>query len=107
MYINKTASQRDLILSAQANNLFTEGRYFQAAQSYAQCSATFEEVTLKFLDVGERDSLRSYLISRLERTKKTVRVILDIRSLSKCCFLRSGSHPTDDIGYLAGRVLSQ
>lgn len=29
---------------------------------------------LKFLDIGERDALRSYLISRLERTKKTVRL---------------------------------
>ena len=27
---------------------------------------------VKFLDVGERDALRSYLISRLERTKRTV-----------------------------------
>ncbi|KAJ7275181.1 Pep3/Vps18/deep orange family-domain-containing protein [Mycena haematopus] len=66
----KTASQRDHVLSAQANAYFEEGRYFQAAQCYAQCSVTFEEVALKFLDVGERDSLRSYLISRLERTRK-------------------------------------
>jgi hypothetical protein len=58
------------VLSAQANAFFTEGRYFQAAQCYAQCSVTFEEVALKFLDVGERDSLRSYLMSRLERTRK-------------------------------------
>ncbi len=27
---------------------------FKAAQSYAHCSATFEEVALKFLDAGER-----------------------------------------------------
>lgn len=32
---------------------------------------SFEEVVLKFLDVNERDALRSYLISRLERTKKS------------------------------------
>lgn len=60
-------------MTAQAHAFFAEGRYFQAAQSYAQCSATFEEVTLRFLDIGERDALRSYLISRLERTKRTVR----------------------------------
>ncbi|KAJ7706319.1 Pep3/Vps18/deep orange family-domain-containing protein [Mycena rosella] len=66
----KTAGQRDHVLSAQANAFFAEKRYFQAAQCYAQCSVTFEEVALKFLDVGERDSLRSYLISRLERTRK-------------------------------------
>ncbi|CAK5280478.1 unnamed protein product [Mycena citricolor] len=66
----KTASQRDHVLSAQANAFFDEGRYFQAAQCFAQCSVTFEEVALKFLDAGERDALRSYLISRLERTRK-------------------------------------
>jgi len=60
------------VLFAQANEFFNSGQYFQAAQSYAHCSATFEEVALKFLDIAERDSLRSYLISRLERTKKTV-----------------------------------
>ncbi|KAF8167767.1 DigA protein [Crassisporium funariophilum] len=68
---SKTARQRDQILLAQANTLFSAGQYFPAAQCYAHCSATFEEVALKFLDVGERDSLRSYLISRLERTRKT------------------------------------
>ncbi|KAF9475624.1 DigA protein [Pholiota conissans] len=67
----KTARQRDQILNARANSFFNSGQYFQAAQSYAHCSATFEEVALKFLDAGERDSLRSYLISRLERTRKT------------------------------------
>lgn len=60
------------MLASQANALFDEARYFNAAQCYAQTSITFEEVTLKFLDVGERDALRSYLISRLERTRKTV-----------------------------------
>ncbi|KAJ3721541.1 Pep3/Vps18/deep orange family-domain-containing protein [Lentinula raphanica] len=67
----KTASRRNKVLAAQADHFFTEGRFFQAAQCYAQCSVSFEEVVLKFLDVNERDALRSYLISRLERTKKT------------------------------------
>jgi vacuolar protein sorting-associated protein 18 len=70
--IRQTARQRDQILLSQANHFFNAGQYFQAAQCYAHCSATFEEVALKFLDVDERDSLRSYLISRLERTRKTV-----------------------------------
>ncbi|KAK7023232.1 Pep3/Vps18/deep orange family-domain-containing protein [Favolaschia claudopus] len=100
----KTASQRDHVLSAQANAYFDEGRYFQAAQCYAQCSVTFEEVALKFLDVGERDSLRSYLISRLERTRKsdvTQRMIEFY--LSKCNELddvvasESVSHDVDNL----------
>lgn len=40
---------------------------------YAQCSASFEEVTLNFIDIGERDALRYYLVARLERTRKIVR----------------------------------
>ncbi|KIY70145.1 hypothetical protein CYLTODRAFT_488298 [Cylindrobasidium torrendii FP15055 ss-10] len=66
----RTAAQRNHVLSAQANAFFDEGRYFQAAQAFSQCSVSFEEVALKFLDAGERDALRSYLISRLERTRK-------------------------------------
>ncbi|PFH54792.1 hypothetical protein AMATHDRAFT_72557 [Amanita thiersii Skay4041] len=67
----KTARQRDFVLRSQGDVLFGQARYFNAAQCYAQCSATFEEVALKFLDVSERDALRAYLTSRLERTKKT------------------------------------
>ncbi|KAH8835865.1 Pep3/Vps18/deep orange family-domain-containing protein [Flagelloscypha sp. PMI_526] len=67
----KTASQRDHILSAQGDAYFKQGRFFQAAQCYAQCSISFEAVALKFIDAGERDPLRAYLISRLERTRKT------------------------------------
>ncbi|EEB99353.1 hypothetical protein MPER_00982, partial [Moniliophthora perniciosa FA553] len=69
--LGQTASQRNHVLSAQAQNLFDEGKYFPAAQAFSQTSVSFEEVVLKFMDVGERDALRSYLISRLERTKKT------------------------------------
>ncbi|PCH33839.1 hypothetical protein WOLCODRAFT_130019 [Wolfiporia cocos MD-104 SS10] len=67
----KTATQRDHVMCAQARAFFDEGRYFPAAQCYSQCSVSFEEVALKFLDAGERDALRSYITSRLERTRKT------------------------------------
>ncbi|KAJ7076574.1 Pep3/Vps18/deep orange family-domain-containing protein [Mycena belliarum] len=59
----KTAGQRDHVLSAQANAFFAEGRYFQAAQCYAQCSVTFEEVALKFLDdISQRMMLATWLV---------------------------------------------
>lgn len=70
-----TASQRDIVISAQAQAYFEQGRYFQAAHCYSQSSVSFEDVALKFLDVGERDALRSYLVSRLERTQKSVSLI--------------------------------
>ncbi|KIL71799.1 hypothetical protein M378DRAFT_155409 [Amanita muscaria Koide BX008] len=67
----KTASQRDEVLASQADALFDQSRFLNAAHCYARSSTTFEEVALKFLDVGERDALRSYLILKLERTRKT------------------------------------
>ena len=67
----KTAAQRDAITTAQAHAYFAEGRYFPAAEAYARSSVTFEEVTLKFIDAGERDALRTYLVARLERTRRT------------------------------------
>lgn len=66
----KTAAQRDAVTTAQAHAYFAEGRYFPAAEAYAKCSVTFEEVTLKFIDAGERDALRTYLVARLERTRR-------------------------------------
>lgn len=68
----RTAAQRDIVISSQAQAYFDQERYFQAAHCYSQSSVSFEDVALKFLDVGERDSLRSYLVSRLERTQKGV-----------------------------------
>ncbi|KAH8120213.1 DigA protein [Phellopilus nigrolimitatus] len=57
----KTASQRDQVLIAQADRFFKDGQYIHSAQSYAQCSASFEE----------REALRYYLVARLERTRKS------------------------------------
>ncbi|KIJ45146.1 hypothetical protein M422DRAFT_251339 [Sphaerobolus stellatus SS14] len=67
----KTPIQRDHVLAKQADQHFDAGRYIQAAQCYAQSSKSFEEVVLRFIDANERDALRYYLISRLERTRKT------------------------------------
>jgi len=103
--MSQTASQRDHVLSAQASAFFDDGRFFQAAQCYAQCSVTFEEVTLKFLDAGERDALRVYLISRLERTRKAVRFIVQPASPKFQTLL--GCYPAYDVGHLASGVLSQ
>jgi hypothetical protein len=68
----QTAEQRDLIFSSHAHALLKAKRYFPAAQTFARCSVPFEDVVLKFLDVNERDALRSYLMLRLEQTRKSV-----------------------------------
>ena len=62
---------RDLINAAQADAFFSKGQYIQAAQKYALTTRSFEEVTLRFVDAGERDALRYYLVARLLRTRKT------------------------------------
>ncbi|KAA1109993.1 hypothetical protein PGT21_005921 [Puccinia graminis f. sp. tritici] len=64
------AIDRDKILVSQADHYLETGKYISAAQIYAQCSKPFEEVVLGFIDRGERDALRYYLISRLERLKR-------------------------------------
>lgn len=68
----QTPRQRDVINAAQADAFFAAGRYIQSAQSYALSSKSFEEVVLRFVDKNERDALRYYLISKLERVRKTV-----------------------------------
>lgn len=64
--------QKDVIVSRQADTLFDQQRYIQAAQCYAKSSKSFEFVTLRFLDVDERDALRVYLADRLDNLDKAV-----------------------------------
>jgi len=102
-----TAAQRDIVISAQAQAYFDQGRHFQAAHCYSQSSVSFEDVALKFLDIGERDSLRSYLVSRLERTQKGVRLTwVWFRTFIHESY-GTGSHTADDAGDVARRVLPQ
>ena len=64
----KTGLQRQVVLAAQGDRYFKDGRAIQAAQCYAQTlTRTFEEIVLKFVDANERDALRYYLVARLER----------------------------------------
>lgn len=68
----KTETQRDAVLSAQGDRFFTEGRYIQAAQCFAQSfTRTFEEVVLRLLNVDAQDALRYFLVTRLERLRRT------------------------------------
>ncbi|KAF8585496.1 hypothetical protein K439DRAFT_1343307 [Ramaria rubella] len=60
--------QRDHILASQADAHFDARCHIQSAQCYAQPSQSFEEATLQFVNVKEREALPCYLISQLERT---------------------------------------
>ncbi|WRT65614.1 uncharacterized protein IL334_002559 [Kwoniella shivajii] len=69
----RTLPQKDIVLSRQGDSLFEQGRFIQAAQCYAKSSRSFEYVTLRFMDVDERDALRMYLADRLDLLNKKER----------------------------------
>jgi hypothetical protein len=56
----------------QAEAAFEAGDYSRAASFYAKTTqvATFEEVALKFVSVGESDALRTYLLRKLDYMSK-------------------------------------
>ncbi|XP_023332203.1 vacuolar protein sorting-associated protein 18 homolog [Eurytemora carolleeae] len=60
------ASALDLILTKQAEKLFDEKRYVESAMHYAKTKSSFEEVTLKFMGVEEKNALTNYLKRKLE-----------------------------------------
>jgi hypothetical protein len=63
----KEPSQRTQIYTAQAQEDFRQRRYMQSAEYFAKSTIPFEEVALKFTQKKERDALRFFLASRLER----------------------------------------
>ena len=65
-----TPAQRDTVHARQGDALFDEGKYMLAARSYAESTKSFEQVSLRFVDVDERDALRAYLLSRLDKLDK-------------------------------------
>ncbi|PWZ03605.1 hypothetical protein BCV70DRAFT_170440 [Testicularia cyperi] len=68
----KPGIQRGTVLSHQGDRYFSEAKYIQAAQCYAQTfMRAFEEIVLRFVEVGQRDALRYYLVMRLERLDKS------------------------------------
>lgn len=57
--------QRDRVWSTQADHYFGQKQYELAAQYYGKTQKPFEEVTLRFIHMGEHDALRSYLKEKL------------------------------------------
>jgi vacuolar protein sorting-associated protein 18 len=61
----REAWQRDRVWSTQADHYFAQKQYELAAQYYGKTQKPFEEVTLRFIHMGEHDALRSYLKEKL------------------------------------------
>jgi tetratricopeptide (TPR) repeat protein len=61
----REAWQRDRVYTAQADYYFQKKQFERAAQHYGKTSKSFEEVTLKFIHIGEHDALRAFLKEKL------------------------------------------
>lgn len=59
-------AQSDKVITAEAENLFTEGDFVKAADLFAKTQRSFEEVALRFLQSGEITALKSFLLRKLK-----------------------------------------
>lgn len=51
----------------------SKGQTLEAATIWGRSSKSFEEVSLTFLELGDSDALRRYLLTKLGTLKRTVR----------------------------------
>ncbi|PGH23404.1 hypothetical protein AJ80_02514 [Polytolypa hystricis UAMH7299] len=64
-------AQKDAVATASGDYLAKQGKYLEAAGVWGKSSKTFEEVCLTFIDKGEQDALRRYLLTQLSTYKKS------------------------------------
>ncbi|KAG9452776.1 hypothetical protein H6P81_005680 [Aristolochia fimbriata] len=64
--------QRDEVYVVQADTAFSSKDYVRAASFYAKVNyiLSFEEITLKFISIGEQEALRTFLLRRLDNLTK-------------------------------------
>lgn len=67
----QSAAQRDAIATASGDYLANRGKYQEASAVWGKSSKSFEEVCLTFIDAGEHDALRKYLLTKLGSYKKS------------------------------------
>jgi hypothetical protein len=67
----KTSVQKDAVATASGDHLVGKGQYLEAAAVYGRSTKPFEQVALTFIDKGEQDALRKYLLTKLSTLKKS------------------------------------
>jgi tetratricopeptide (TPR) repeat protein len=67
----KTSSQKDAVATASGDYLVAKGQYMEAAAVYGRSTKPFEQVALTFIDSGEQDALRKYLLTKLSTLKRS------------------------------------
>lgn len=65
-----SASERDAVASAQGEMLLDQGKYLEAAEALGKSSSRFEDNCLRFLDAGQAEAIRLYLLGRLMNMSK-------------------------------------
>jgi vacuolar protein sorting-associated protein 18 len=65
------ATQKDSVATASGDYLASQGKFLEAAGVWGKSSKPFEEVCLSFIDQGEQDALRKYLLTKLGTYKKS------------------------------------
>lgn len=66
----RSPAQKDAVAKASGDYLISKGLFADAAGVYGKSSKPFEEVALTFLDNGQHDALRKYLLTKLGTFKK-------------------------------------
>ncbi|KAI1261128.1 vacuolar protein sorting protein-like protein DigA [Xylariaceae sp. FL1019] len=67
----QTPEQKDAVATASGDYLAEKGLFIEAAGVYGKSTKPFEDVALSFIDNGQNDALRKYLITKLNTYKKS------------------------------------
>ncbi|KAF2484672.1 Pep3/Vps18/deep orange family-domain-containing protein [Neohortaea acidophila] len=67
----KTAEQKDAVASATGQHLMAQRKFNEAAVVLGRSTKAFEDVALTFIDKGEQDALRRYLLTKLANLKRS------------------------------------
>ena len=73
LHTYKTKEQKEYLAGVYADQLFEKGKHVEAAKVYAESSRTFEEITLKFMQLNNKTGdagLERYLSQILEKYEK-------------------------------------
>ncbi|KAF2718665.1 hypothetical protein K431DRAFT_274229 [Polychaeton citri CBS 116435] len=70
----RTSEQKDAVASMTGDNLIKQGKFMDAATVLGRSSKPFEDVALSFIDKGEHDALRKYLLTKLSNLPKQARM---------------------------------
>ena len=69
IHVSDQPEAMNVVLTRQAEKLYSDGKYIESAMTYAKTKTSFEEVTLKFVDLEEKNALKNYLKKKLENLK--------------------------------------